>query len=312
MDEEQRKRLAQTSTLGSNLQMGGFGNPIGFTPPQPRAGINAQPQDVSRLPADNIDRSIISQGVPPFPAGAQATIARPEVPTTSRAMTGELRGTDYMSGGRTPVQTRYGTIYATESQMGAAQQLAQAPPQMTFEQRLADMREKGAAIGDRLAGEQRNRYYAFRQGIAERQAQEALSTERGRSPDVMRGAQATMEAERMRQAQQGRSSMSNEPMDAFGFQFQRGSMGRYSPVRSVGTPSGLVPSVGPQPATSPTFGGGFMASGYMPSFSSGGVGAAQDDWQRRNFPQDFFTGAFGSQGRRMIDRRGPYDQTRAL
>lgn len=253
--------MAQTSTLGSNLQLGGFGNPMGFTPPQPRAGINAQPQDVARLPADNIDRSILSQGVPPFPAGAQATIAQPEVPATSRAMTGELRGTDYVSGGRTPVQTRYGTIYATESQMGAAQQLAQAPPQMTFEQRLADMREKGAAIGERLAGEQTQRYYAFRQGLEEDRLQRAMSQAekeqaRGRSGrEAMRIAeQARYGGEIMRQAGANVGTGQRTPFFSWerasmpsGEQFYRGSMGQYSRVAGTGSQFGGVRG-GPQPA----------------------------------------------------------------
>jgi hypothetical protein len=179
---------------------------------------------------------------------------------------------------------------------------------------LAQMREKGAAIGERLAGEQGNRYYAFRQGLEERRAQEALSTERGRTPQVMRGAQASVEAERWKQAQAGRNPMSREPMSAFGFQYQQGSMGQYSPVRSIGTVSGMVPSGGPQPAsamqTAPQA-GGFMASGIMPSFTSAGTQSQErDEWLRRNFPQDYFNSPFGGQGMKTVSRNTPFDQTR--
>lgn len=113
---------------------------------------------------------------------------------------------------------------------------------------MAGMAEKGAAIRSRLEDESRNRYYAFRQGIAERQAQEALSTEGGRGPDVMRGAQAMIEAERMRQAQQGRSPMSREPLEVRGMQFRQTGMGQFAPIRGFGnTWATSFVSGGPQP-----------------------------------------------------------------
>lgn len=195
---------------------------------------------------------------------------------------------------------------------------------------LAQMRQAGAGIRERIAAtgakeakENLGKYYAFRQSIAEREAQRALTPSFGTTVSreaEMRGVQAMIEAERMRQAQQGRNPMSQEPISAFGYQFQRGSMGQYNPVRSMTTRSGFVPSGGPQPTASfgtmqSSFGmpsaTGSIASGFLPSFSLGG-GEQKDEYLRRNFPQDYFTGAFGSQGRNMMYRPNPFDQTRTL
>jgi hypothetical protein len=86
---------------------------------------------------------------------------------------------------------------------------------------LAQMREAGAGIGQRIAQDQQRRDqesvqrgYAFRQGLAETAAQRALTPSFGTEPSSeskTRGAQALAEAERWRQAQTGRSPMSREP-----------------------------------------------------------------------------------------------------
>jgi hypothetical protein len=126
--------------------------------------------------------------------------------------------------GKTAIQTPYGTMFATEQQAvnsqtprTAAQSSSRTPQQQ--QELLAQMRERGGAIGKRLAGEEANRqkglqgkYYAFREESERGRAQEALSTERGRSPDKARGAQALIQAERFRQAQLGRSPMSGSPL----------------------------------------------------------------------------------------------------
>jgi hypothetical protein len=126
--------------------------------------------------------------------------------------------------GRTAIQTPYGTIFATEQQAinsqtprTAAQSSSRTPQQQ--QELLAQMRERGGIIGKRLAGEEANRqkdlrgkYYAFREESERGRAEESLSTERGRSPDKARGAQALIQAERFRQAQQGRSPMSRSPL----------------------------------------------------------------------------------------------------
>jgi hypothetical protein len=117
---------------------------------------------------------------------------------------------------------------------------------------LAGMAEKGAAIRGNLEEQSRNRYYAFRQGISERKAQEAMTPSFGNTVGreaTMRGAQATIEAERMRQAQQGRSPMSREPLEVRGMQFRQAGMGQYAPIRGFGDSwqSNFMGGGGPQP-----------------------------------------------------------------
>ena len=125
------------------------------------------------------------------------------------------------------IQTPRGTMYATEEQAAnmmtprtMAQQSSRTPEQQ--QALLAQMRERGAAIGQRLATDESKRQqesiqrgYAFRQGLAQAEAQRALTpafgTEVGPTSKT-RGAQALVEAERWRQAQQGRSPMSREPL----------------------------------------------------------------------------------------------------
>jgi hypothetical protein len=129
---------------------------------------------------------------------------------------------------------------------------------------MAGMAEKGAAIRSSLEEQGQQRYAAFRQGLEERRAQEAL-TPFGNQPvgraGAERAAQATVEAERWNQAQTGRDPMSREPLSAMGMQFRRGSMGEYTPMRSLTTPSGFVPSEGQQSLSSvPQFGGGGFPS----------------------------------------------------
>lgn len=226
MTEEERRRLTQVS-------------------------INTQPRDVAQLPADNINRSILSQGVPPFPAGAQATIARPEVPATTMANTGELRGRDAISGGRmgmdrTPIQTPFGTIYATEQQQKnlATAQTRQEDRQMA----LARASEAGFLIGQRLQDKSTQRGYAFRQGLAESEAQRAFGSRFG--PDYNRAAQASAEAERWKQAQTGRSPFSQEPLNVRGMQVRGVGMGQFAPVRDFGSEwQKNIFGGGPQPAS---------------------------------------------------------------
>ncbi len=80
---------------------------------------------------------------------------------------------------------------------------------------LAQMRERGAAIGQRLEQESIQRGYAFRQGLAEAGAERALTPSFGTSPtknQLARGAEALFQAERWKQAQAGRSPMSRETL----------------------------------------------------------------------------------------------------
>ena len=146
MTEEERKRMAQTSTLGSNLQLGGFGNPMGFTQPQ---RFSLQPS------AERAMTSISNQPVPAFPPNISQPIATQPMDLTRSPMRGAP--TDYISStpsagleGRTPIQTPYGTVTATPEQRTTALGLAQGA-QPTFEQRLAQMKERGSAIRERIA-----------------------------------------------------------------------------------------------------------------------------------------------------------------
>jgi hypothetical protein len=128
--------------------------------------------------------------------------------------------------GRQAIQTPYGTIYATAEQaanMQTPRTMAQSSSRTPEQQQalLAQMREAGVGIGQRIAQDQQRRDqesiqrgYAFRQGLAETAAQRALTPSFGTEPSSeskTRGAQALAEAERWRQAQAGRSPMSREP-----------------------------------------------------------------------------------------------------
>jgi hypothetical protein len=118
---------------------------------------------------------------------------------------------------------------------------------------MAGMAEKGAAIRSRLDQESIQRGYAFRQGLAESEAQRAMTPSFGTTvgrEGTMRGAQATIEAERWKQARGGRSPMSQEPLAVRGMDFRRGSMGEFAPVRGFGDSwqANFMGGGGPQPA----------------------------------------------------------------
>jgi hypothetical protein len=118
---------------------------------------------------------------------------------------------------------------------------------------MAGMAEKGAAIRSDLEAQSRNRYYAFRQGLEERKAQEAMTPSFGNTvgrEGTMRGAQATIEAERWKQAQAGRSPMSQEPLTVRGMDFRQASMGQFAPIRGFGDSwqANFMGGGGPQPA----------------------------------------------------------------
>ena len=175
---------------------------------------------------------------------------------------------------------------------------------------LSQIREAGAGIKQRIAQDQQKfdqesiqRGYAFRQGLAETQAARALD-DRFFKPDVNRGAQLLVEAERWKQAQTGRNPMSNEPFNVRGMQFRGVGMGQFNPVEDLGKEWQRNVFGGPQPAA------GFMASGLIPSFTSTRDQSQEiDGWLRNNYPQDYYTTPFGGRGKRMIARPTPWDQT---
>lgn len=191
----------------------------------PAALPQAQPQQMLRQYTDNPFATpaqrfapTLTQGLTQLPATERLPIGEgPLSMNIAAPRSAEERGLQ-------AIQTPRGTMYATKDEaanMMTPRTLAQQSSRSPAEQQalLAQMRERGAAIGQQLATQEAERqqglrqgYYAFRQGLEQRRAQEALSTERGRSPDVMRGAQALAQAERWRQAQQGRSPMSREPL----------------------------------------------------------------------------------------------------
>ncbi len=101
---------------------------------------------------------------------------------------------------------------------------------------LAQMRERGSAIGQRLEQESIQRGYAFRQGLAEAEAERALTPSFGTTvgrEGAMRGAQAAVEEERWKQAQAGRNPMSREPL-VFG------GMSGTQPKQGIATPAPIA------------------------------------------------------------------------
>lgn len=148
---------------------------------------------------------------------------------------------------------------------------------------LAKMRETGAGIRQNIADTNlrgdRSGYYAFRQGLEERRAAEALtpSVYEGFTPGRdrrMAGAQAMVAAERWKQVAGGqRGAMETTPIQAFGGTFTQGGMGQFSPIQRPtyaigGTPtSASFPSFSPTGSMSSTF--GTTETGATGSISSG-------------------------------------------
>jgi hypothetical protein len=154
------------------------------------------------------------------------------------------------------IKTPYGSIFATAEQaanMNTPRTMAQSPRTPEQQQALlAQMRETGAGIGRDIAQkfdqESIQRGYAFRQGLAETAAGKALD-DRFFKPDVNRGAQLLVEAERWKQAQTGRNPMSNEPFNVRGMQFRGVGMGQFNPVEDLGKEWQRNVVGGPQPAS---------------------------------------------------------------
>ena len=260
------------------------------------SGVFSQtPQQFGALPSN-----------PAPPSNLFSTATTPQFPSNfgeiPQPSLDKAKAPDYIGGaalatGKVPIQTKYGTIYANalpqkEGMKSQAEMFASRPTSFTGrsfaeqENLLEKARAGGAAIGSKLAEDQRNKYYAFRQSLAEKKAQEAMSTERGRSPQMAIGAQSLLEAERFKQAQSGRNPMATTPLSAYGMQFQRGGMGQFSPIKNVGNQFGSViagsgqfrptaaAAMAPQPNAG--FGSygfpsatGSIASGSLPSFSYG-------------------------------------------
>jgi hypothetical protein len=275
MTEEERRQMASraTSTLGRNLAVGGFGNPMQYTPPERRSPFTGTAEQFARMPEQAAAPSNLfgSMVAPRFPENYSQQLGRQQAmdlgSTPSMAPT-----TDAISSFGNPmgsqtirISNQYGTgsTTLTPEQQTARYEERQRAEQMgtmprTPEQQqalLAQARQTGSEMRERMRVQEAERqeglrtgYYNFRQRQAETEAQKALSREGGRSPDTMRGAQALVRAEEMKQIQAGRRPMSREPINALAMQFQRGSMGQYSPIRNIGnqtlSPFSNMPSMG--------------------------------------------------------------------
>lgn len=196
-------------------------------------------------------------------------------PVSLRGATAMTAPQTAVQSGRQAIKTPYGTIYATPQQqqnLGARTTAYEGRPWEQQQALLSQMRSTGYDIKQREEERQKNKYYAWRQQIEEQNAQKALSTEGNRLPDVQRGANAQLEAKRWKLAQSGRNPMSNEPISMGGLQFQRGSMGQYSPIKNVTTPNGFAQPSQISPSSSPSLAStipsatGSIASGSLSPF----------------------------------------------
>lgn len=143
--------------------------------------------------------------------------------------------------GREPMNVAGGTIWATPQQQQnlTAAQSASQPTRTPQQQQelLAQMRERGQAIGQNISAANVSQYNTWRQGLEERRAQEALTPSAyeggvAGTDRRMAGAKALVNAERWRQAASGeRPAMSSAPISAFGGAFRQGSMGQFSPIQ---------------------------------------------------------------------------------
>jgi len=232
-------------------------------------------------------RRMASPSVPKFPEGQTASVRDwSQNPAVSAAMkTGNVAEIEKAT------MAARDAFRAGETWAAGAKQVPLNPTpalqQRTPEQQqmlLAQMREQGAGIRSNLEEQSRNRYYSFRQGLEERKAQEAMTPSFGNTVGreaTMRGAQATIEAERMRQAQQGRSTMSGEPLKVRGMQFRQAGMGQYAPIRGFGDSwqSNFMGGGGPQPMA-----GMAQAAPATPSAPSTSA-PASTFWQTATSPQ---------------------------
>lgn len=163
-------------------------------------------------------RRLASSSIPKFPEGQTASVRDwSQNPAVAAAMkTGNVSEIEkatiaardaFRAGGTWADMSRQVPLNPTPA-------LQQRTPEQQ-QDLLAQMRERGGAIRQRLDQESIQRGYAFRQGLAETEAQRALTPAFGTTvtqSGTMRGAQALAEAERWKQAQAGRSPMSREPL----------------------------------------------------------------------------------------------------
>jgi hypothetical protein len=263
----------QTPTQ-TNLQTGMGGNvpaPSGFSTINPPA-FPAQSESISRLglmggtlPSGQVGPLPIEQ-ITPMTAGQRPIIeSGPVSMGIAATQTPEQRGLK-------PVQTPYGTVYATAQQqqnMQAPRTMAQQSSRSPAEQQalLAQMRERGSAIGQRLAGQQEQ---YFQQVRAERN-----ELERSTQAAALAGVpQETIRQARSQYLSQQPSSIAGIQRQFAGF-LNTPSFGE-TPMSNrtafVRAPFG-IPSGGPQPAQIQT-----MATTSQPSSAGAGLNTTQRSW----------------------------------
>lgn len=227
------------------LPIGAFGSPFGSR--------------LSNTLYSNPERAASIEG-----RGAELNAYNPLPTSPNVGAAGFSRNIETGAGGRTEqIVSPYGfastnlTPQQVEQRALARQQAEQAGTYRSPERQqelLAQMREIGRTeIGPRVAElekksqqESIQRGYAFRQGLAETEAQRALGGRFG--PDVNRATKFSVEAERWKQAQAGRNPMSNEPFNVRGMQVRGVGMGQFAPVEDLGKEWQRTIVGGPQPA----------------------------------------------------------------
>jgi hypothetical protein len=176
MTEEERRQMASraTSTLGRNLAVGGFGNPMGYTPPTSRSVFGASAQqsseDFSRMQMPPTQAIPFDNTIPAFPDNY------------NQAMTDRSRDQSVFGLGQTPpmapatdaissfgnplasrterIESQYGTVSTTLTpeqqqlrfqEQQKAQQMGTMPRTPEQQQALlAQMRQTGRTIAQNI------------------------------------------------------------------------------------------------------------------------------------------------------------------
>jgi hypothetical protein len=243
---------------------------VAATAPQPSAAMPAS-SNVPSFP--NVGMGLMgNQNISPLPleqVSPMTSISRieggPVSMNINKPLTAEAQG-------RSVTQTPYGTVYATAQQqqnMQAPRTIAQQSSRSPAEQQalLAQMRERGSAIGQRLAGQQEQ---YFKQVRAER-AELAGATQAATLAGVP---QETIRQARSQYLSQQPSSIAGIQRQFAGF-LNTPSFGE-TPMSNrtafVRAPFG-IPSGGPQPAQMQT-----MATTSQPLSVGTGLNTTQRSW----------------------------------
>lgn len=273
----QEVATAPTPVLPSGTPMTGFD--IYPTQPQmtPRTAVATAPQPSAP--------SLTAATVPTFPTTGMGIMGNENIrpipteqlsPMTGFAPTLADRGgvnVNIAGVQRNPqIQTPYGTIYATPEQaanMNRPRTIAQQSTRSPAEQQalLAQMRERGSAIGQRIGGQQEAYFTQKRAEMAELNRATAQAAQAGMSPQSIREARSVYTSQQPSSIggiQQQFASFLNTP--SFG---ETPMANRTAFVRA---PFG-IPSGGPQPAQMQT-----MAAAPQLSSAGAGLNTTQRSW----------------------------------